>query len=496
MIINMNKTPESKGISSLSLLRFVKKLDERKIPMHSLLIARGDDIILNAYWSPFDDKTLHRQNSVTKSFVALAIGLLEEEGKLRLSDKIIDYFPEAETYEVPDKIKNQTVYDLLTMRTTLNRGKGGHWVKDKKYDRIKAYFSEYDEKVTGSFFNYDSRGAYMLGVIVERLTGKPFMEYLKEKLLTEIGFSENASCIMDPNGYSWSDSGLLCTAEDLYRVAKFIKQGGVWEGKRLMNEKFLRDATSCITATCVEGNDGDYDANGYGYLIWHEIMDGFGFNGMGMQYMFCIPKLDFYIVCNADTQKYPTAQAIFRSMFEDLVNEEIYDNPLPEKPEAYEALLKYCRELKLVSLSGMQKTEFTSCINGKTFDLGPTRTGIKWFRLNFDGDHGTFVYENYQGEKLLPFGICKNVFTDFPEDGYDNMIIGESPAGYRHPCAVSAAWQDDRTFAIKVQVIGNHLGGIYIRMGFNGNQVSVDIRKTTNCFLNEYDGTVIGEMRN
>ena len=89
MLIRCSTSPEKRGVSSRALLRFLKKLNDKKIPMHSLLIARGNDPILNAYWAPFDNHTLHRQNSVTKSFVSLAIGLLEQEGKLSLDDKVI-----------------------------------------------------------------------------------------------------------------------------------------------------------------------------------------------------------------------------------------------------------------------------------------------------------------------------------------------------------------------------------------------------------------------
>ncbi len=494
MIFNMDKTPESKGISSKALLRFVKKLDDKKFPMHSLLIARGDDVVLNAYWAPFDNKTLHRQNSVTKSFVALAIGLLEEEGRLKLLDKVIDYFPEAKNYDVPSEIAEQTILDLLTMRTTYAPG-DRHWVKYKDYDRIKAYFTERVAKPKGTLYNYDSRGSYILGVIVERITDKPFMEYLKEKILLKIGFSKGSSCISDPHGYSWSDSGLLCTAEDLYRVGKFINRGGVWNGERLMNEKFLRDATSRITANCASGNDADNNTYGYGYQIWHEMMGGFGFHGMGMQYMLCIPSKDFYLVCNADTQGHDNARAIFLDMYEDFVKEEVHSEPLSEDKAAYEALRGYCSKLELVSLSGEKATAISENINGKTFILADNPMGIKRFSLELDGDSGAFIYENAQGEKCLRFGICKNVMTEFPEDGYANMKIGESPPGYRHPCAVSGAWQDDRTFAIKAQMTGNHLGGLYIRIGFNGNRAAVEMKKNTNCFLNEYEGSAIGETR-
>jgi hypothetical protein len=432
---------------------------------------------------------------VTKSFVALAIGLLEEEGKIALTDKVTKCFPEAAEYDIPDEISEQTIYDLLTMRTSFVKGQGGHWVRDKAYDRIKAYFTEKPEKANGTFFNYDSRGSYVLGVIAERVTGKPFMEYLKEKILLRIGFSKDSACISDPTGYSWSDSGLLCTAEDLYRTGKFINQGGVWNGERLMNEKFLRDATSAISSSCVSGNDSDNNTHGYGYQIWHEIMDGFGFHGMGMQYMICIPKLDFYLVCNADTQGNDNARAIFIDMYEDFVKEEIHDEPLPENAADYDALLEYCKNLELTSLSCNLKSEMQETINAKTFVLNNNPMGIKQFTLHFDGECGSLIYENAQGEKRLPFGIGKNVIVEFPEDGYADMKIGYSPDGYHYPCAVSAAWQDERTFALKVQVIGNHLGGMYARFGFDKNRASLDMRKTTNCFLNSYEGSAIGYRR-
>ena len=322
------------------------------------------------------------------------------------------------------------------------------------------------------------------------------MEFLKDKILLKIGFSADAACIRDPAGYSWADSGLLCTAEDLYRVGKFVKEDGVFEGERLMNEKFLKDAKSFITANCESGNDADNNVHGYGYQIWHEIMDGFGFHGMGLQYMLCIPKLDFYVACNADTQGYDNARAIFLSMYEDFAREEVGDAPLPEDKEAYEELMEYCKGLKLVALGGRSETDITPSINGKVFELDENPMGIKWFKLQFTSDGGEFVYENAQGEKHLPFGACKNVITEFPEDGYANMRVGESPEGYHHPCAVSSAWQDETTFAIKAQMIGNHLGGLYIWIGFKKNVATLVMTKNTNCFLNEYNGIALGKMKN
>ena len=174
----MYATPESHGISSAVLEKFVKKLCDRRYPMHSLLMARGDDIILDAYWAPFTRDTLHRQNSVTKSFVSLAIGLLIDEGRVALMDRLIDYFPECKELDVDPERAALTVEDALMMRTSYVATGGGHWVRDRKYQRINAFFTTPAVKLNDSMFFYDSTGSYVLGCIVERLTGTSFIEYL------------------------------------------------------------------------------------------------------------------------------------------------------------------------------------------------------------------------------------------------------------------------------------------------------------------------------
>ena len=496
MLIRCSTSPEKRGVSSRALLRFLKKLNDKKIPMHSLLIARGNDPILNAYWAPFDNHTLHRQNSVTKSFVSLAIGLLEQEGKLSLDDKVIRFFPEAKEYNVPAEIEAQTIRDLLSMQTVYAPHGERHWVKYKDYDRIRDYFTDRVMKPRGTLFAYDSRASHILGILAERLAGKPFLSYLKEKFLRKIGFSEESTCIKDAIGYSWADSGLLCTTEDLFRVAKFIRDGGVFEGERLMNEEYLRLATSRITSNCTSGNDAANNTYGYGYQIWHEKDGGFGFHGLGLQYMICIPKKDFILVCTADTLGNDAARAIFLDMYEDFADEALSDFPLPEDAEGYAALASYAENLTLVSLDGKKTTATAQRIQEKEILLSENPMQIKRMRFAFSENEGELIYENAQGEKRLPFGLCKNVFSHFPEDGYENLQLGKSEPGYRHPCATSAAWQDENTLAIKSYMIGNHLGSVYMQISFNSKTASVSMTKSANYFLNEYEGMAIGELAN
>ena len=105
---------------------------------------------------------------------------------------------------------------------------------------------------------------------------------------------------------------------------------------------------------------------------------------------------------------------------------------------------------------------------------------------------GVFKYENAQGQKEISFGFGYNVFSEFPEDGYFDMEIGKSVPGHRYPIAASAKWQDARTLIINVQFIGRHLGGDIITLTFDGESAVLNMHKSTNCFLDRYNGECIG----
>ncbi|MDD7636405.1 MAG: serine hydrolase, partial [Clostridiales bacterium] len=86
--------PEETGISSASICNFINRLSQNGIPMHSLLLFHRDKLITEGYYAPYTANTLHRMFSISKSFTAIAIGLLVDEGRLSLSDKIVTFFPD------------------------------------------------------------------------------------------------------------------------------------------------------------------------------------------------------------------------------------------------------------------------------------------------------------------------------------------------------------------------------------------------------------------
>ena len=86
-------TPEQKGISSKVLENYLRFLNDSHIPMHNLLIARGEDVVLKTGWAPFDGTQIHRLYSDTKSFCALAVGFAIDDGYFTLDDTMEKLFP-------------------------------------------------------------------------------------------------------------------------------------------------------------------------------------------------------------------------------------------------------------------------------------------------------------------------------------------------------------------------------------------------------------------
>ena len=137
-------TPERVGISSRRVLDFIKTLDECGMHTHSIIFARGERIFAECHYKPFHEKFLHRMYSVSKSFVAIAVGLAVTEGLFSLDDSIAEFFPEFKNENVDEYSQACTVRDMLMMRS--NVGTGVRWWGKFK-SRIEAYYSQKTDKI-------------------------------------------------------------------------------------------------------------------------------------------------------------------------------------------------------------------------------------------------------------------------------------------------------------------------------------------------------------
>lgn len=485
-------TPEQAGISSRNVLQFIKCLDEYNFCTHSFIMARGKDIFGEGYYAPFDKDFKHRMYSVSKSFVSIAVGLAVEDGLLSLDDKMVKFFPEYRNEHTNALLENMTIREILTMETCKSKRTG--WFASGTEDRCEVYFREAADRISGTTWNYDSPASFMLNVIVEKLTGKPFLEYLKEKFLIKAGFSEDAYCLQCPGGHSFGDSGVMCTSRDLLIFARFVMDGGIIDGVRYMNEEYLTQATT----KQVSNNPGglhNFNTYGYGYQIWKAPNDGFAFIGMGNQLAICDREKDFIFVITSDNQgnTETTCPILYHELYHTIINNMGY--PLREDAEAFKELQDYISSLRLFSLKESKTSSYTDKISGKKYILDDNPMGIEYVCFTLNDQNGVLTYKNEQGEKQLPFGFGYNVFSKFPQENYADIIANVPVAGHRYDCAASADWSEEMKLRIKVQIIDKYFGNLSMEFGFKGDEVGIFMVKNAEAFLEEYQGYANGRVK-
>ncbi|MBO5755223.1 MAG: serine hydrolase [Clostridia bacterium] len=486
-------TPERAGISSEKVLRLLKNLESYEMPIHSILMSRGDDIYAESYFAPFHDKFLHRMYSVSKSFVAMAVGAAVTEGLFTLDDVIIEHLPEYKN-ELSDEFQAAcTVRDMLMMKS--NIGTSVAWWGNFP-GRVDAYYSMKTSKVPGTAFYYDSIGSFLLGCMIEKLTGKPFLTYLKEKVLYHIGFSKESYTLTEPGGYTVGDSGVLCTTRDLWLFARFIMKKGEWNGKQYIDRSFMEEAISLQSFNHFETGIKGWGKCGYGYLIWKTHKDGFSLIGMGDQLAICDMKRDLCFVITADNQAGENASRdlIFNEYYKHFL-EEVADEALPENGEAYGRLTEYLSSRKLVSQKGEKKTAFTDKVSGVTYAARENRFGIKDLTLRLGEEEGSLTLTFADKTVVFDFALCENKLTKFSYGTRAKAdMMGVFVEG-AYDAAISGAWVEEHSFMIKAHVIDTYFGAACAFLDFKDDRVSLYLTRSGQYVFDGMTGFVIGEAK-
>nr|MBQ4317623.1 serine hydrolase [Clostridia bacterium] len=483
--------PEEVGVHPSWVEDYIKEVNRRHKMQHGFVMVRGGKLFADAYWKPFHKDWLHRMYSVSKTFVSAAVGMLADEGKIDIHDPIIKYFPEYDNADLHPLIREMTIRDMLMMSTC-------H--KYNTYNRyhkvwIDTFFkpdNEPDHKA-GTEFRYDTSATYTMDVLVERITGKTFLEYLKEKALLELGFSKDAWCVEAPEGYAWGGSGVECTARDLARFAAIFANGGVVNGKRYLSEQYVKEATTAQIDNLSKGAKPDAcSGNGYGYQIWMGRDNSFCFLGMGGQLACIVPEKDLIFTCISDTQGDADGYHGFVDIFYDTIVNRIESDTLPNDDAAYARLQTVASGLEVNVPKGEIYSPMLEKIDRTEYKLGENKMGISSFKFEFDGTSSLLTYNTDRGVKLFPLYLGRYADTVFPETHYFGRRIGV-PKGEGYRCLNAAVWESENTLLVRTYAIDDYFGNIAARFTFEGDKVSVDMTKTAEWFFDEYIGKAEGE---
>ena len=266
--------------------------------LHSFMLLRHGHVIAEGWWKPESADKPHVLHSLTKSFNATAVGLAIADGKLSLDDPVLKFFPADAPAEPSDNLKALKVRDLLTMS-------GGHDTEPKTGaggPTVKQFLAHPFVYKPGTHFQYNSMGSYTLSAIVTKVTGQTSLEYLKPRLFEPLGI-DNPQWASSPEGNSIGGSGLKLCTEDIAKLGQLYLQKGKWNGKQLIPQHWIEQATSKQVPNEQESHSkiGVDWRQGYGFQFWRCTHNAFRGDGAAGQIILVIPDKDAVIAVTADT---------------------------------------------------------------------------------------------------------------------------------------------------------------------------------------------------
>ena len=484
MLTFRKATPESVGIPSAAVADFVRDLLDARHCLHTLSVIKDGALIFEGAFSPMTLDEPHRLYSCSKSFVSVAIGLAQSEGLLRLTDRVAQFFPEYDTPDLHPWLKTATLRDMLRM-TDCHSENTYHMDKNPPdMDWVDTWFRTPPSHRPGTIFEYNTTCTVMLCVILERVTGQTFVDYLRPRVFEKLGMSPDIQCVRTPCGHAWGGSGVLCSARDFAKFAYLCMHMGELDGVQILPRDYMEEATAYQIDNTLNEDNWEHQ-QGYGYQLWRSRGGGFSFYGMGSQQGFCYPERDLLVVITGDTQAMPSAREIqLQSVRRHLLRPACA--PLPEDPAAYADLIALQNSLTLRTEEGAFDSPLAPSVSDRVYTFPENELGWKTARLAL-GRTGLLSYENATGAHEIPFGFGKPVQFELSEPSTYTMDIGH-PGGRTLRAFASAAWKDPRTLHLTVYVCDVCFGTLQLTLRFDDDALTVAAKKNAEWFLNEYQG--------
>ena len=290
---------------------FFDQAAKDSMDIHSVMIVKDGSVIYSRWQSEGADTVPHVLHSVSKTFTATAVGLAIADGKMALTDKVIDFFPDKLPPVVSDNLKKMTVRDLLTMSCGHDTEPTGQ--RDEGVDWVKAFLAHPVVHEPGSFYLYNSLGTYMLSAIVQQVTGEKVVDYLNTRLFEPLHI-DKPRWEESPQGINTGGWGLYLKTEDLAKMGQLLLQMGKWNGKQVVPAEWVAEMSkkqveSINPGTRLEQAEergmtketSDW-MQGYGYQMWRCRPDCFRADGARGQYIIVVPNKNAVIAITSDVE--------------------------------------------------------------------------------------------------------------------------------------------------------------------------------------------------
>ena len=259
---------------------------------------------LHPDWHPyFKGRDIHTLQSVTKSIAATAIGIALRRGEIRtLEQPFLEHFADKDLSRIDPRLRKATIADLLTMRSGIEWHEQDRPFDDtnttiqleRSRDWIQFTLDQPMDAAPGTKWAYNSGGSQLLSGIIRHATGRFIDDYLREQLFAPLGITD-FHWKKTPTGHPDTEGGLYLPAAGLARIGELYLRDGVWNGQRILPERWVQQATTRHARDVAPGWD-------YGYQWWITSQDGvdvWAGRGFGGQLLLVIPARDTVAVAYA-----------------------------------------------------------------------------------------------------------------------------------------------------------------------------------------------------
>lgn len=270
-----------------------------------LFAGKGAPGLYNYYdpqWHPYWKRTpLHTMQSVSKSVTSTLVGIALRRGELPgVSVKLMPYFADF-------KVKPDPRRDAMTLRDVLTMTTGIQWdessvpytdprnncaVMEGKEDWVQYVLEQPMAEEPGQKWVYNSGATQLLSYLLQKATGKAVDDYARAQLFGPLGIDH--AWKRTPRGLADTEGGLYLRARDLAKIGYLFLKDGVWDGRRLLPEGWVKDST----ARQVELPSG----GAYGYKWWiaprptPESPEAYAARGYGGQFLIVVPRYQLLAV--------------------------------------------------------------------------------------------------------------------------------------------------------------------------------------------------------
>ena len=256
----------------------------------------------------------HNIYSCTKGFTSLVMGLLADEGKLNLDDKVYQVIPELRHF-----YPNITWKHFATMTSGYSAKGISRWEAENSDWSWTPFQPDTAHFPPGTQYEYWDEAQMMFGKGLTLVAGKSMKRYLDEKVMNEIEFGDwnwgteqdSSTNIPINNGCT----GIQINAEQLARIGYLFLNEGNWNGKQLIHRNFVKDALSVQVPESLPVFEGERKSargsGSYGFNWWVNSENGMSkmpsapaktayLSGLNHNMCFVIPEWDMVIVRMGD----------------------------------------------------------------------------------------------------------------------------------------------------------------------------------------------------